>query len=315
MPLKKILPFAGVLLVAIAGILLYPTSEVTTISIPLPIERALGMISEADNVTKWYRPFTEAGTIKNAAPGKPWTLQSGSYNLALVSFNTYMATLSLSGDEQKLAAVYRAAPDSNYIDQTKISLAYKKNYWGNFNGRNKLIALAEENLKSLEGFANNTLRLYGYDIRQKTITDSSYLFTQQQTSVSNLSLTVQSLYKQLAAFAEAKNVAADGPKIVNIRPVSKDSVVVSVGLSIPQYLYTAPGAAISYRTMPFGKKLLETTFKGRYTDLPNAFQALDQYARDHRLTNMAIPYGRFPDAKTDYANGDIIDMLVYFPVD
>lgn len=315
MSLKRILLFILPLALVVGVVLYYPVTKTSAISIPLPVERAVHLLADPTYIKKWYQPFTDANTDTSHQSDKQWQLTNGDLQLSLRNKNTISATLLLTEKNQEAAFFYHTTLDSNYIDQTKVTMTYKKNWLGNFNGRNKLIDLAETSLQSLATYASNTVRLYGLEIRHKDVTDSAYLFTQKTTSWAEVKTTVQSLYKDLVNFADANKIDKNGAKIINIKILSGDSIRVSAGLAIQQYINLPLNGKITYRTMPYGKKLLEAPFKGRYADLPQAFQSLDQYARDHKLTNMAIAYGKFSDDRTDYEQGDIIDMMVYYPVD
>ncbi len=313
MLLKRTL-FIGLPLVLIVLVALYyPVTETSEVSLPVPIERAIRLLTEPGHIKKWYPPFTAADTDTSRQAEKQWILKNGTLQLSLKSATTISATLFLSNATQEAAFFYHTSLDSGYIDQTKVTMSCKKNWLGNFNGRNKLIDLATESLRSLETYAANTVRLYGLDIRHKEVTDSAYLFTQKTIPRGSVKPTVEALYAELDDFAAAKKISG-GARIINIKPVGADSIRISVGLAIQQYLNLPLNGKITYRTMPFGKKLLEAPFKGRYAALPQAFHALEQYARDHRLTNMAIPYGKFATGRHDYEEGDIIDMMVYYPV-
>ncbi len=314
MSLKRTL-FIGLPLVLIVLVALYyPVTETSEVSLPVPIERAIRLITEPGHIKKWYPPFTAADTDTSRQTEKQWILKNGALQLSLKDANTISATLFLSNATQEAAFFYHTSPDSGYVDQTKITMSCKKNRLGYFNGRNQLIGLAQESLRSLETYAGNTARLYGLDIRHIVVTDTAFLFTQATTTWGAVKPTVEALYTELDRFAAVRNAGTGGIRIINIKPLGSDSIRISVGLGIQQYLNLPLNGKIMYRSMPVGKRLLEASFKGRYVDLLKAFQGIDDYARDHRLTNVAIPYARFSTARYDYEEGDIIDMMVYYPV-
>lgn len=315
MPAKKLILTASIMVLAMITVLLFPRDESISVSIPLPIERTVEQLSKSTQVKNWFKPF---GTVDNdslAAMGNKWKMNAGNQQLELLSANSFSVILGLTSEMAKANLFYRIGMDSNYSDQSKVTLSYKKNLWGNFNGRNKLLQQAADNLRSLEAFTSNNIRFYGLDIRHKQVTDSAYLYMQNTVKNGQLKKAINELYGELEAFAVNRKLIRSGSRIINILPQKNDSVRISVGISISTYLHLPTDSKITYRTMPYGKKLLEAPFKGRYADLPKAFRSLEQYGRDHQLTTMAIPYGKYLDDRLDNEEGDIIDMLVYYPVD
>ncbi len=313
---KIIVVSAVVLIVSIAIIaLFYPRKHTVSVMVPLPIERTIAQFTQPDRVKKWFKPFEEADTTGLKKMGAKWVLQSGNQSLQVAAASSFSVALLLSDGNRSLPLIYQVQMDSGYTDQSRVVFRYKSNVFGNFNGRNQLIEQAVENLHGLESFTSNTLRFYGLDIRRKLVTDSAYLFTQKTVARNQVGQTAASLIQNLRGYALQKKLEITGTAIVNINNLSADSVRVSTGLSTSTYFRAALTDPITYRTMPFGKRLLEAPFKGKYSDLPAAFRALELYARDHLLTNMAIPYGKYGSDQVTYSDHDLIDMLVYFPVD
>ncbi|GAO45050.1 hypothetical protein [Flavihumibacter petaseus] len=314
---KKILiTVSAALIAAVLLTLFIPVKKQYTARIPLPIERTVAQLAAVENVQKWFTPFTQSnpGSGSGKASGQ-WELTSGDYSLKIAGANSFYVALSFSNKSQTAMLNFQVNPDSGYMDMSRITLTVKRNIWGAISGRNELLETAIANLSALETYTGNNRRLYGLDIKHELVKDSAYLYTKRTIGQTGLGQTASTLCRQLTDFANKNHLEIAGSPIINIKQVGTDSTQVSAGLPIHTYIYLAPGNIIQYRQMPFGKKLLEAPFKGGYRDLPAAFDKLKSYADDHRLTIMAIPYAKYTGEQIDFADGDLIDFTVYFPVD
>jgi effector-binding domain-containing protein len=317
MPSKKtFLSVSVILVVILVSVFFYPRKEFRQIIVPLPIERTISQFTDPVRVQHWFKAIAsnDSAAITKEGNGR-WVINADQHALRIITANSFSAVLELSEGQEKKRFVYTASVAPDNVDQTRITLNYRTNLFRKLTGEPSLINAGIESIQNLEAFTNSTKRFYGYEIRHTLVTDSAYLFTTKSVAKGSIQKAAVEVFDNLIAYARKNKIQFTGTKIINIFPLPGDSIRVSGGIAVTSYYVPAASDNISYKNMPYGKKLLEAPFKGSYSELPIAYSALLKYSQDNNLTSMAIPYGKFLTDNYSYSDNDIIDLMVYYPVD
>jgi hypothetical protein len=181
--------------------------------------------------------------------------------------------------------------DSTVV-QWKVSLKTSPNpiikmleYFEAFDIKNKLDAI----LNNLRNFAGNTKNVYGFPIERTTFTDTILIATRFESSaypsISTIYGAIQNLKSQIAA-AGAKE--KDYP-MFNV--IKKDSThfETMIAICIDKAIRTVPPYFIS-RMVPMKDRFLKTGVTGGPLTIKKAHEAIDEYMKDHILSQPAIPF-------------------------
>ena len=102
-------------------------------------------------------------------------------------------------------------------------------------------------------------------------------------------------------------------RIFNIQQPDSSSRIINASISIHRPLKAPLPEGISFKQKPWQKNLLVASFQGSFADYPHALFALEQYAVDYGLINMAIPYVAIPKELKISSDTQQVELNVYYP--
>jgi effector-binding domain-containing protein len=279
-----------------------------------PPFRLAEQISVPANVVKWMMPFSADGAVPDIQireTGKVIRLQKDSVVFTIESiFNTHVKLFS-GGDQHSFK--FRVSPDTAGGAQSTVMMTYKTSWLQEWLGGNKAIKNAVTSFENLKEYLLDTKKFYGYEIRMVTVVDTSFLFLRETVPLTEKRNATKRMFEQLISHAEKKDAGYNGIRI--LYPLQNDdSIILFASIGVSKRVNTPENDPIQYKLMPFEKKLLEATYQGSYGESSKVFRALEQYKYDFGLTSMAIPFQKFLSDGYDFAEDQVVQMKVYYPI-
>jgi len=129
--------------------------------------------------------------------------------------------------------------------------------------------------------------VYGFDIVETKVKDSSYLAIDQTLTDTPSLVQIYQMVDQLAAFINTQKGKAIGDPMVNITRVEAKEVYIQVAIPLERDIPV--NGAFSIKKMVLGN-LLSVKVQGDQAKVNEAFDATKQYITDKQKTSPAMPY-------------------------
>lgn len=310
----------GILLTAIVLIVAGYTGFVSKtwekkVSIPYSMLKTGEQLNNAGNLIKWFRPFTANEALKETVQsGQKTAFEAEGYSLQVLQASTIGSVLKLGNGSRQLELTFSAASEPTAMDECTVTMQYKSSLLSHWLDRGKLEAKALESLENLKTFMEDTRQFYGYEIEQTTVTDTAYIFKSSIVPLTDRRAETIRLYDELIAYAHANNGGYNGVRIFYTTPYGTDKIMLFASIGVSNEVKTTPGGAIQYKRMPLGKNLLMATYQGPLNQVSRVFQAMENFKADHKLSSMAIPYMKFMSDGYDFADDQVVQLKVYYPI-
>lgn|GEM_PF-624489 len=312
---KKILfAFLFLLILLFISTLFTPTTVQKTVPVALPVFRATEQFADPVNLAKWYHPFLASGSSLNIQiDGAGKKLRAGNDSVQIENLSIYSSRLtSFSGSKQK-QFLLSVLPDTTNITGSLLSLSYKTTLFKKWFKTNKLETNALQSLASLADYVDDTKRLYGYDIRRVKVVDTAFLFATTSVPLAEKRAASKKLFDQLIDFAAKKNAGYNGVRIFHSQR-SGNEVILFASIGVTNRITIDESEPFQYKMMPFEKNLLEATYQGPFGESHKVYTALETYKKDHGLVSMAIPFQKFLSDGYDFADEQVVQLKIYYPI-
>ena len=181
-------------------------------------------------------------------------------------------------------------------------------------GSNRFSSDAEASLKRIPEYIRNPSRLYGFDIREITVTDSVFLFSSRRIPKNRFSEESRRLFDSLITSADRLGVAYNGVRIFHYDDSETGFRSIYAGIGIDRPVETGPDEWVKCKRMPYGHNLLAVDYEGPYHRMPDVLQALDRYRSDQGKASMAIPFHKYLQEGYGFTDSQTVRMRVCFPV-
>lgn len=142
-------------------------------------------------------------------------------------------------------------------------------------------------LSAAGNFYNTVKGVYGFDIQETRVQDSSLIALDQVLMDTPSLVQVYEMIAQLEQYITAQNVKIKNDPMVNITRINQDEVFTQVAIPVEKDIQVKP--PFSLKKMVLGK-LLSVSVTGDATAVNNALLATKQYLGDKQRTSPAIPY-------------------------
>lgn len=196
---------------------------------------------------------------------------------------------------------------------TEITLSYTTSGFRKWFTKNTLESNAEKSLENLKDYMTDTRRFYGFEIERTTVEDTAFLFTKETCPVSERKAVTKKMFEKLLAYATSKNAGYNGNRIYyTLKSGNELTIFASIGVN--NMVETSASGDIEYKRMPFGKNLLVTTYQGSFMQTDKAYNALEEFKKDHNLLTMAIPYQKFLSDGYDFDDDQVVQLKIYSPI-
>jgi hypothetical protein len=285
------------------------------VSIPYSMLKTGEQLNNAANLIKWFRPFAGNEILKETVQdGQKTPFESEGFALQVLQASTVGSILRLSHGGNSHELTFSAASEPTAMDECTVTLRYKASLLAHWLDRGKLEEKALESLENLKTYMEDTRQFYGYEIEQTTVTDTAYIFKSSIVPATDRRAETKKLYDELIAYANANNGGYNGVRIFYATPYGTDKIMLFASIGVSNEVKTVPGGAIQYKRMPLGKNLLMATYQGPLNQVTRVFQAMESFKADHKLSSMAIPYMKFMSDGYDFADDQVVQLKVYYPI-
>ncbi len=284
-----------VLTIMVALVLLFLPSEVdVTLKVSLPLERVMAEFETTERVKKWFIP-ADTG-----------------YTVTIEKANPFEFIFVHEKSGNKIPLHFVVSPDTADSKITKIVYRYSDGVFMGEAGRLKeKVALS---LRQLGDSLSSTSYVYGYGIKETTVTDSSFLFQQKVVKRAEEQVATRQLFDELLAYAEKRGAGYNGVRIFYSQPMPENRVALFGSIGVNIYTPTLPDENIQYKMMPYGKKLLIMDYMGPYGKTKELYSVLEEYKRNNNLVSMAIPFQKFLSEGYGFADSQVVKTRISYPV-
>lgn len=282
-----------------------------TIHLPLPILTVTDQFKNPENLQKWFAPFDTGGDV--AVDSATKKINAGDFQVQIRDESLYSSLLTYSTTENEKQFIIAAQPDTAKNSITSLSIIYKSSYFKKWFGQDDLTKNALSSFDGFREYIEDSKRVYGYEIKPVKVVDTLFLFERRTVPLADKRKGMKSIFENLIAYAEKNNLGYTGNRIFySLKTGNTITLFASIGITRETEI---PGnAAIEIKRMPFEKKLLEATYQGTFGESNKVFEALEKFIADHYLATMGIPYQKFISDGYDFADEQVVQMKVYYPI-
>ena len=136
-------------------------------------------------------------------------------------------------------------------------------------------------------YYNYTKGVYGFDIVETKVKDSSYLAIDQTLTDTPSLVQIYQMFDQLTAFINTQNGKVKGDPMVNITRVNANEVYIQVAIPLEKDIPV--NGAFTIKKMVLGN-LLAVEVQGNQATVQQAFEATKLYISDKQKISPAIPF-------------------------
>jgi len=304
-----------ILLAALAAYLGFSTTTYRHhIALPYSMIKTGEQLNNTENIVKWYLPFAGNDSLSQSVRNSNNRISSNNYSIQVADRSSVNVVLEAGYKEKYRRFVFEAVSDSGDMDVCSVYLTYKSTLLEHWLDKGSLEKKAVQSLESLKTYMEDTRRFYGFEIEYTTVVDTSFIFLSTTVPSTEKRAVTKKIFDQLIAYAEQKNAGYNGTRIFYSVPFGTDQIMLFASIGVTNRIITNPGEGFSYKRMPFGKNLLMASYQGPYKDVVKAYTALENFKADHHLSSMAIPYQKFISEGYDFADEQVVQMKVYYPI-
>lgn len=284
------------------------------VAVPYTMQKTGEQLYQMKNVVKWYFPFSTYNNLAEKIVGNTLPTATDGHEISILTPTSVSSIIEGAYKGNKRQFLFTAVTDTNELDACKIKLHYKCSLLDNWLDKGGLIKEAKKSLENLKAYMEDTKQFYGYTIEETTVADTAFIFRSATVPIAKKRAATKELFEQLIEYSNANNGGYTGARIFYSIPYGKDMTMLFASIGVSNMIVTKPGEPVQYKRMPFGKNLLMATYQGPYKDIDKVYLALENFKTDHKLSSMAIPYQKFLSDGYDFADDQIVQMKVYYPI-
>jgi hypothetical protein len=305
--------FAIIAFAAILFLLIFKkTSEKYSVDVPFTVIRAVDHFRDPQKIIKWMQPFT--GDKSGKVQVDPRLLVLGKDTLQILQQGFIDMKFRRSNGKDSLVYAIDANPLDNNPYITRFSLTYTTTPWKKLTEKNPLLAEAFKNMDAFGDYMKDPLKVYGYNIHEVLVTDTSFLFASRTAPAEKFAEESKWLFDMLIAEASKRDAGYNGIRIFNWQDNGDGNISLFAGIGVTKRINTTDNDIVSYKMMPYQKKLLVADFEGPYKDVMKVYAAMEEYKEDNKRVSMAIPFHKYISEGYGFADSQVVKMRVSFPV-
>jgi hypothetical protein len=310
---KAWIPFLVLLLMGISIFLaLRPIKEKYNVEVSFEALKAAEHMSDPHKVAKWMAPFSTAKQEQ-----LQFTPQSVIFGNDTVEINRQSAVdIKYLKKKGKIYFPFLVStePLADKPGITNLNLAYITNRWNTWKGGSLIEKEALQSLDKLKEYFKDPVQLYGFDIKQITVTDTTFLFASRIIETGKFSAASKSLFDFLISEAKKRNVVYTGVRIFHFEEKGNNTRKIFAGISINRSIKTSEGEPVNFKMMPYEKNLLAVDYEGPYYNVKKIYEPLEEYKIDNKMGSMAIPFHKYLSDGYGFTDSQVVKLRVCLPV-
>lgn len=285
------------------------------VALPYSMLKTGEQLNNPGNLVKWYVPFaSDDSAKKNVQEKKSKQIISRDHSATITDPSSVSVVVRSAYKGHVKQFLFIAASEPGDMDVCHVELTWKNTLLGHWLDKGSLEKNAKLSLENLKDYMEDTRQFYGYQIEQTTVADTSFIFLSATVPVTEKRIATKNLFDKLISYAKEKDAGYTGVRIFYTVPYGKDQLILFASIGVSNRIAPGPGEGFQYKKMPFGKNLLMATYQGPYVEVSKVYTALENFKADHKLSSMAIPYQKFLSDGYDFADDQIVQMKVYYPI-
>ena len=286
-----------------------------TVNISLSALKVSQQFTDPANLVKWYMPFANTAVQSDIQYNDSNNIiRSGNDSIEITNQSMYSTLLKSFSGRQKKHFLFSVIPDTTGQEQAVVTMTYKTSLFKQWFNKGSLEKNALQSFTNFKEYMEDTKRLYGYEIRPVTVTDTLFLFISETVAVSEKRNATRKLFEQLIAYAEKNKAGYNGVRIFYSQKTGDDKITLFASIGVTNRINIPPADPFEQKMMPAGKNLLEATYQGPFGESDKVFPALESFKTDHNLSSMAIPFKKFLSDGYDFTDDQIVQLKVYYPI-
>ena len=312
--LRRSILFLVAVIIAITVFMLFfkKTTETYSVEIPFTVIKAMDHFRDPRKMVLWMQPFT--GNEKNVVIIKPQQIIKGTDSLDILQQGLLDIKFERSNGKDSMRFMIIADALVDQSNFSRFSLSYNTTPWKKLMQKNPLIEESRKNLDAFAAYMKDPIKVYGYNIHEVTVTDTSFLFSSRTVPTAKFANESKMLFDLLISEASKRNAGYNGVRIFNWQDNGDGTLSLFAGIGIMKRVNTFDGDVVSYKIMPYQKKLLVADFEGPYKDVMKVYAAMEEYKEDSKRVSMAIPFHKYLSDGYGFADTQIVKMRISFPV-
>ena len=293
-------------------IAIQPSSEKYAVDISFPLVKSMDYLRDPKKISQWMEPFASDKLKQTILNHK--SLSHAKDTLQILTPGYIDVIFRRSNATESLEYLVEASPkvDSPYISRFVVS--YQTPLWKNVLGKNQLAGDIKKTLDDFKAFMENPLKLYGFNIREIQVMDTSFLYASRTVPSGKFTQETKSLFDLLISEAQKRNAAYNGVRIFHYEEHGNGTTSLYAGVGVSKRVETKEGDNVTYKMMPYMNNLLVADFEGPYKDIHKAYKALELYKEDYKRVSMAIPFHKYMNDGYGFSDTQIVKMRVTYPV-
>ncbi len=167
-------------------------------------------------------------------------------------------------------------------------------------------------LQEMKGFFSDPVNVYGYNIKQVPVLDSTLVSTYAISKGYPTEDLIYGLIGELKNYASSKSAVASGYPMLNIS--TDDSISYFTRVALPVNKKLSDQGNISYRWMLGGGNILMTDVVGGPHAIAKAMIEMENYVDDHKRIAPAIPFQSLITDRSSMKDTAQWKTRIYWPV-
>ena len=301
---------AAILILAVIAFatfsLFQKTEQTHSVKVNLPAIKAMGYFADTNRLNEWMIPYQPSDAWNN---GK---LTHGADTLVIDRLGAIEMEFTRSNARSKQEFKILVLPDKDSMFQSHFLLQYHVPRWKKIFS-SPILTQTIASLDSLKSFLDNPASLYGFDIKNEQVADTSFLFAKKTIAKKDFAMETRNLFDMLIKEAEKRNAGYTGVRIFHFLDHGNERTIFA-SIGIRNNVETPEGDVVSLKKMPFQLNLLTIDYQGPYSGVAKAYQALENYRQDYRYVTMAIPFHKYLQDGYGFDDSTVVHMKVCYPV-
>jgi len=288
------------------------TVESYSVEVPFALIKAEDHFRDPHKMSKWMQPF--ASVKEDKLTINPQEIILGKDTLQILQNGFIDMRLRRADGKDTFGYSIDADAEVDQPNLTRFTLSYNTTPWKKLTEKNPLVQESFRNMDAFAAYMKDPVKVYGYNIREVLVTDTSFLFASRTIPASKFASETKSLFDMLIAEAKKRDAGYNGVRIFNWQDMGDGTTSLFAGVGVTKRVDTNDNDIISYKMMPYQKKLLVADFEGPYKDVMKVYAAMEEYKEDNKRVSMAIPFHKYISDGYGFADSQVVKMRVSFPV-
>ena len=288
------------------------TVETYSIEVPFAVVKAVDHFRDPHKMSKWMQPF--ASVSENKLVINPQEIILGKDTLQILQNGFIDLRFRRADGKDTFGYSIDADGEVDQPNLTKFTLSYNTTPWKKLTEKNPLVQESFRNMDAFAAYMKDPVKVYGYNIREVLVTDTSFLFATRTVPNSKFASETKLLFDMLIAEAKKRDAGYNGVRIFNWQDIGDGTTSLFAGIGVTKKIDTNDNDVVSYKMMPYQKKLLIADYEGPYKDVMKVYAAMEEYKEDNKRVSMAIPFHKYISDGYGFADTQVVKMRVSFPV-